>query len=172
MCITPQTCYAEKVAQEKGFFYRLTSRYRHYAAFERATFEHGKPTQLLMLTNKQIADFQKHYQTEAERFHILPPGIYPDRKYSQQIPNSRQIYRQKNGISEQQKLLLQVGSDFTRKGVDRSIEALASLPESLRQNTVLYVVGQDKPKKFAALAERSGVGTNVHFSPDVMISRS
>ena len=37
-------CYAEKVAQEKGFFYRLTSRYRHYAAFERATFEQGKPT--------------------------------------------------------------------------------------------------------------------------------
>ncbi|VEA00193.1 glucosyltransferase [Salmonella enterica subsp. salamae] len=96
MCIMPQTCVtAEKVAQEKGFFYRLTSRYRHYAAFERATFEHGKQTQLLMLTNKQIADFQKHYQTEAERFHILPPGIYPDRKYSQQIPNSRQIYRQK-----------------------------------------------------------------------------
>ncbi len=30
-------CYAEKVAQEKGFLYRLTSRYRHYAAFERAT---------------------------------------------------------------------------------------------------------------------------------------
>ncbi len=68
-------CYAEKVAQEKGFFYRLTSRYRHYAAFERATFEQGKPTQLLMLTDKQIADFQKHYQTEAERFHILPPGF-------------------------------------------------------------------------------------------------
>ncbi len=108
-------CYAEKVAQEKGFFYRLTSRYRHYAAFERATFEQGKPTQLLMLTDKQIADFQKHYQTEAERFHILPPGIYPDRKYSQQPANSREIFRKKNGITEQQYLLLQVGSDFTRK---------------------------------------------------------
>lgn len=65
-------CYAEKVAQEKGFFYRLTSRYRHYAAFERATFEHGKSTKLMMLTDKQIADFQKHYQTEPERFQILP----------------------------------------------------------------------------------------------------
>ncbi|HCC10340.1 MAG TPA: glucosyltransferase I RfaG, partial [Atlantibacter hermannii] len=86
-------CYAEKVEQEKGFLYRLTSRYRHYAAFERATFEQGKATQLLMLTDKQIADFQKHYHTEAERFHILPPGIYPDRKYSQQIPGSRAIYR-------------------------------------------------------------------------------
>ena len=86
--------------------------------------EHGKSTKLMMLTDKQIADFQKHYQTEPERFQILPPGIYPDRKYSEQIPNSREIYRQKNGIKEQQNLLLQVGSDFGRKGVDRSIEAL------------------------------------------------
>lgn len=106
-----------------------------------------------MLTDKQIADFQKHYQTEAQRFHILPPWIYPDRKYSQQIPNSREVYRQKNGITEQQNLLLQVGSDFTRKGVDRSIRALASLPETLRTNTLLYVVGQDRPRKFEALAE-------------------
>ncbi|HHG0083379.1 TPA: lipopolysaccharide glucosyltransferase I [Escherichia coli] len=156
-------CYAEKVAQEKGFLYRLTSRYRHYAAFERATFEHGKSTKLMMLTDKQIADFQKHYQTEPERFQILPPGIYPDRKYSEQIPNSREIYRQKNGITEQQNLLLQVGSDFGRKGVDRSIKALASLPESLRHNTLLFVVGQDKPRKFEVLAEKLGVRSNVHF---------
>ncbi|CBG90884.1 glycosyltransferase family 4 protein [Citrobacter rodentium] len=156
-------CYAEKVAREKGFFYRLTSRYRHYAAFERATFEQGKATQLMMLTEKQIADFQKHYQTEAERFHILPPGIYPDRKYSAQIPDAREIYRQKNGITGQQNLLLQVGSDFTRKGVDRSIIALASLPEALRHNTLLYIVGQDKPRKFEALAEKLGVRSNVHF---------
>lgn len=156
-------CYAEKVAQEKGFFYRLTSRYRHYAAFERATFEQGKTTQLMMLTDKQIADFQKHYQTEAERFHILPPGIYPDRKYSAQIPNAREIYRQKNGITEQQNLLLQVGSDFSRKGVDRSIAALASLPEALRHHTLLYIVGQDKPRRFEAQAEKLGVRANVHF---------
>ncbi|XBY08879.1 glycosyltransferase [Escherichia coli] len=145
----------ESGAGERLFFYRLTSRYRHYAAFERATFEQGKPTQLLMLTDKQIADFQKHYQTEPERFQILPPGIYPDRKYSQQPANSREIFRKKNGITEQQYLLLQVGSDFTRKGVDRSIEALASLPDSLRHNTLLYVVGQDKPRKFEVLAEKN-----------------
>ncbi|EBW6088234.1 glycosyltransferase family 4 protein [Atlantibacter hermannii] len=156
-------CYAEKVEQEKGFLYRLTSRYRHYAAFERATFEQGKATQLLMLTDKQIADFQKHYHTEAERFHILPPGIYPDRKYSQQIPGSRAIYRQKNGISDQQYLLLQVGSDFTRKGVDRSVRALAALPEALRRNTQLFIVGQDKPGKFETLATKLGVRGNVHF---------
>lgn len=156
-------CYAEKVAQEKGFFYRLTPRYRHYAAFERATFEQGKPTQLLMLTDKQIADFQKHYQTEIGRFNILPPGIYPDRKYSQQIPDARQVYRQKNGLTASQNVLLQVGSDFSRKGVDRTLTAFASLPESLRQNTQLFIVGQDKPGKFAALAEKLGIRRHVHF---------
>lgn len=156
-------CYAEKVAQEKGFLYRLTSRYRHYAAFERATFEQGKKTQLLMLTDKQIADFQRHYQTEPERFHILPPGIYPDRKYSQQIPDGRRIYREKNRIGEDQNFVLQVGSDFSRKGVARTIEAIAALPDALRQNTLLFVVGQDKPGPFAALAAKLGIKENVHF---------
>ena len=156
-------CYAEKVAQEKGFFYRLTSRYRHYAAFERATFEQGKKTQLLMLTDKQIADFQRHYHTEPERFHILPPGIYPDRKYSEQIADSRRLYREKNRIGEDQNFVLQVGSDFNRKGVARTIEAIAALPDALRQNTLLFVVGQDKPGPFAALAARLGIKKNVHF---------
>ncbi len=156
-------CYAEKVAQEKGFFYRLTSRYRHYAAFERATFEQGKKTQLLMLTDKQIADFQRHYHTEPERFHILPPGIYPDRKYSQQIPDSRHIYREKNRIGADQNFVLQVGSDFNRKGVARTIEAIAALPDAVRQDTLLFVVGQDKPGPFAALAAKLGIKENVHF---------
>lgn len=156
-------CYAEKVAQEKGFFYRLTSRYRHYAAFERATFEQGKKTQLLMLTDKQIADFQRHYHTEPERFHILPPGIYPDRKYSQQIPDSRHIYREKNRIGADQNFVLQVGSDFNRKGVARTIEAIAALPDAVRQDTLLFVVGQDKPGPFATLAAKLGIKENVHF---------
>lgn len=156
-------CYAEKVAREKGFFYRLTSRYRHYAAFERETFEQGKPTQLLMLTDRQIADFKKHYHTEDARFHILPPGIYPDRKYSNQPSGCREAYRQKNGVAEQDYLLLQVGSDFTRKGVDRSIKALASLPEHLRQKTKLFVVGQDKSRRFESLASQYNVRENVHF---------
>lgn len=31
-------CYAEKVEQEKGFFYKLTARYKHYLQFEKAVF--------------------------------------------------------------------------------------------------------------------------------------
>lgn len=158
-------CYAEKVSQEKGFFYRLTPRYRHYASFEKATFAEGKSTQLLMLTDKQIADFQKYYNTESERFHILPPGIYPDRKYSSQTPDSRANFRKENDISEAQYLIIQIGSDFTRKGVDRTIKAIASLTEDIRKQTVLFVVGQDKPDRFEKLAKEYGVVDNIKFFP-------
>lgn len=156
-------CYAAKVAKEKGFLYRLTARYRHYAAFEHAVFKPGMKTKLLMLTTKQILDFKMYYHTEDERFQLLPPGIYPDRKYSSQAPGSRERYREAIGITPDHFLLLQVGSDFSRKGVGRSIAAVAALPEAIRRQTQLFVVGQDKPRAFAAQAERMGVKENVHF---------
>ncbi len=59
MYYAADVCYAEKVAQEKRFFHRLTSRYRHYAAFERATFD-GKADATInadeyrLLTSKNI----------------------------------------------------------------------------------------------------------------------
>lgn len=156
-------CYAEKVAREKGFFYKLTRRYRHYSAFEKAVFQQGAGTTLLMLTDKQIGDFKHHYQTESQRFCILPPGIYPDRKYSQQPENSRQVVREKNGIGLDQYLLLQVGSDFKRKGVPRTLQALASLPDVIRHRTRLMVVGQDKADRYRAQARQLGVEEQVQF---------
>lgn len=156
-------CYAEKVAQEKGVFYRLTPRYRHYAAFENAVFKRDSHTNMLMLTQRQIADFKKHYGTQDERFFILPPGIALDRKYDHQSPTIRHTFRQSQGIDESAIVLLQVGSDFKRKGVERSLLAIASLPESLRQRVVFLVVGQDKPKRYQLLAEQSGIGDRVRF---------
>lgn len=156
-------CYAEKTAREKGFFYRLTGRYKHYAAFEQATFQRGGKTQFLMLTETQVSDFQNHYKTEIERFHILPPGIYPDRKYNNQPEKLRERIRQKFGIGQHEFLLLQVGSDFRRKGVDRSIAAIAALPENIRQRVRFMVVGQDKSKRFKSLAGKFGIEKQVTF---------
>ena len=156
-------CYAQKVAEEKGFFYKLTPRYKHYAAFEKAVFQKGKATQLMMLTPHQITHFEKHYGTESDRFHMLPPGIAVDRKYDQQIVDAKRIYREKNQIPESAFLLLQVGSDFKRKGVDRTLKAMAALPENIRNNTLLMVVGQDKPGKYQRLAETLGIAKQVSF---------
>lgn len=155
-------CFAEKTA-DKVFFYKLTSRYKHYLEYEKQTVGKGLKTKLMIITPNQKRDFQKHYQTEDERFYLLPPGISPDRKYSNFRPNAREDFRQKNHLDEEDFLLLQIGSDFKRKGVDRSIEALASLPEELKKHTFLYVIGLDKPEKFADLAASLKVSQNVRF---------
>ncbi|MEQ9862342.1 glycosyltransferase family 4 protein [Pectobacterium cacticida] len=156
-------CYAEKVEREKGFFYRLTPRYKHYAAFETAVFKPTSQTHMLMLTRRQIADFKKHYGTQDDRFHILPPGIALDRKYDRHSPTIRQTFRQSQGIDQDAMVLLQVGSDFKRKGVERSIIAIASLPARLRHNLIFLVVGQDKPQYFHSVAEKQGIGKQVRF---------
>ena len=107
--------------------------------------------------------FQKHYQTESERFFLLPPGISPSRKYQNSPAGAREKICKELDIPISSFLLLQIGSDFSRKGVDRSIEALASLPEGRRQKTHLIIIGQDNPNKFIKLANQLKIDKNVHF---------
>ncbi|MEC5344774.1 glycosyltransferase family 4 protein [Brenneria populi] len=156
-------CYAEKVEREKGFLYRLTPRYRHYADFEKAVFEQRGRTKMLMLTQRQIADFKKHYDTQDARFFILPPGIAANRKYDRQAPGVRQRFRHEQGIDENAIVLLQVGSDFRRKGVERSLRAIASLPDADKKRAVFLVVGQDKPERYQKIAAQLGIGPQVRF---------
>ena len=58
---------------------------------------------------------------------------------------------------------MQVGSDFKRKGVPRTLLAVASLPEAIRQRTRLMVVGQDKADRYQAQARQLGIEKQVQF---------
>src|SRR5690606_19153019 len=58
-------------------------------------------------------------------------------------------------------VMLMVGSDFRRKGLARSIRALAALPHKLRQRAHLWVAGQDNPRRFLKLAQALGVAERV-----------
>lgn len=157
-------CYAEKIEQEqRSFFYRISGRCKHYLEYEKAVFEKGTKTKILLLSRVQQTYFQKHYQTESERFYLLPPGISPSRKYQNAPAGAREKICKELDIPTSSFLLLQIGSDFSRKGVDRSIEALASLPEDIRQKTHFIVIGQDNPNNFIKLSKKLKVDTNVHF---------
>lgn len=156
-------CYEEKAQTEKGFFYRLTPRYHHLHNFEAQTVGRGLKTKLMIITPKQKVEFQKHYQTEDERFYLLPPGIAPDRKYPNFSKSQREEVRSQLGLGNDDFMIIQIGSDFKRKGLDRSIEALASLPEIVRSHTQLYVLGQDKAQGYEQQAAQLGVADRVHI---------
>ncbi|MEI8247610.1 MAG: glycosyltransferase family 4 protein [Lentisphaerota bacterium] len=155
-------CLAEKA--EKRFFYRtFNPRYRTYAYMEKIIFSPSAHTEILYIAEPQKTGYIKHYATQAQRFHLLPPGIPEDRRRSPESAAIREIFRKTEGIAADEHILLQVGSGFIAKGVDRSIRAVAALPDNVRRKTRLWIAGKDNPRKFIKLAESLGIASQVVF---------
>lgn len=154
-------CYEEKARSLRHPLYRLSGRYRHFAAYERAVFAPASPTQILLIAPAQQAVFQQYYATPAARFHVLPPGIARDRRAPANAAEIRAGFRREFGLADDDFLLLQVGSGFKTKGLDRSLLALAHLPVSLRERTRLMAIGQDEPSGFRRMAAGLGLAERV-----------
>lgn len=150
-------CFAQKAYAERNWFYRLGARCRSYLALEKAVFSLDSKTEILIISPAQIPPFQHYYQTPAERLHLLPPGIRRDRMMPVDYAERRAALRQQYGLADTDFLMLMVGSDFRRKGVARSIQALAKLPPKLRKRARLWVAGLDNPEKSIGLAKKLGV---------------
>ena len=158
-------CYEEKARSLRGPLYRLSGRYRHFAAFERAVFAPESHCRILMISSLQQPFFEKHYATPPERFHLLPPGISPDRRAPADAPEIRAAFRQEFGLDSDELLLLQLGSGFKTKGLDRSLKAVAALPEALRSRTRMIAIGQDDPAPFQRQAQGLGLAAQHTILP-------
>lgn len=156
-------CFEDKAQNLRGGLYRRWGRYRHFAEYERAVFARDAATEILMISEVQQPLFIKHYDTPEARFHLLPPGISQDRRAPANATQVRAAFRQEFGLGDDDLLLVQIGSGFKTKGVDRSLKALAALPSSLRKRTRLMVIGQDDPKVFQLQSAALGLGEQVQF---------
>ncbi len=156
-------CFEDKAQNLRHSLYRYFGRYKHFADYERAVFAKDAKTEILMISEVQQPLFIKHYATPLERFHLLPPGIAQDRRAPPDAAMIREGFRQEFGLDEDDLLLVQIGSGFKTKGVDRSLKALAALPSQLKKRTRLFVIGQDDPKVFQLQSATLGLGDNVQF---------
>jgi UDP-glucose:(heptosyl)LPS alpha-1,3-glucosyltransferase len=154
-------CYEEKAQTLRNPLYRLSGRYRHFAAYERAVFAPKSRTEILMISQVQQPFFEQHYATPKSRFHLLPPGIARDRRAPPEAPAIRAAFRAEFGLGDDDLLLLQIGSGFKTKGLDRSLQALAHLPADLRGRTRLIAIGQDEPSQFKRMAAGLGLAGQV-----------
>lgn len=75
----------------------------------------------------------------------------------------RQQGRARMGVDEHHYVLLMVGSDYKRKGLARSIRALAMLPPKLKNRCQLWVAGQDHAAPYIRLAKQLGVENHLHI---------
>lgn len=156
-------CYVDKINHLKPTIYKLSNRYRHFSAFEKAVFDPSSKTQLMMLSEIEQKKYIAHYHTQKDRFHLLPPGISADRKRPANADETRKQWRSEFNIHDDEKVILMIGSAFKRKGLERTILGVASLPEALKSKTQIMMIGEDNPKPFQALAEKLGIAKQLHI---------
>lgn len=156
-------CYAEKAVTQRGTLYRAGSRYRTYAALEKAVFAPESKTEILLISERQKSGYIGFYTIPENRLHLLPPGMDKTRHRPENADEMRNKVRHELGISADERVLIQIGSGFITKGVDRSIRALASLPSTLLKNTRLLIVGKDRSARFITLAKKLGIAEHVEF---------
>lgn len=152
------SCFEEKARTQRGKYYKFLPRYKHFAAYERAVFGAESKTEIMIISEVQKPFFIKHYNTQMERMHTLPPGISRDRIAPENAEEIRRQKRQELCLSDDDRLILMVGSGFIKKGLRRAILAVDSLPRSVQQHTRFIVVGEDKAKPFLRMIDRLDLG--------------
>jgi UDP-glucose:(heptosyl)LPS alpha-1,3-glucosyltransferase len=157
------TCYQAKARKQRGAWYRLTPRYRHWVAYEKAVFGNHANTRILLLSKAQQTEFMHFYGTSADCFELLPPGIAKDRVAPANAHEIRGQLRDKLAIQADEFLLLFVGSGFKTKGLDRALLAFAALPKELKDRSYVYIIGKDNPALFQRQAKKLGISSRVKF---------
>jgi len=157
MYFAADPCFEEKARTQRGAYYQYTPRYRHFSAYEQAVFGPGSRTRILTLSPLQQKAYEKYYPGCEQRMSLLPPGIGQDRRLTDAAADQRKQLRSEFSLQDNDLLVLQVGSGFKVKGVDRSLTAIASLPDEIKQRVTYLLIGQDKPGRFLRLAKRLGV---------------
>ncbi len=156
-------CYLEHSINKNSFLYQYTSRYKTFKRFEQGVFEQESQTKILSLSSREDTVFKKHYSTPTERFVSLPSMLEKTQWVDNTSLPSRAEIRASLGIKDHQSLMLFVGSDFARKGLDRALHALASLSKETLANVVLCVAGQGKVEKHQKMVDRLGISNNVQI---------
>ena len=156
------SCFAERV-EAKPFWYTYTGRCRSYLALEQAVFSSQAPTQIMLLTEKDIETYQRYYQTPLNRFHVLPPGIARDRIAPPDTTDIRHELRAELGLKIDTHMILMVGSGFRTKGTDRAMRAFAALPDNIRGNAAMVIIGKDNFRPFHRLARRLRIDDQILF---------
>ena len=157
------TCFAWKASRERSWLYQLAPRSRQYLAFEEAVFGPQSDTKILILSPGQKKEYLACYPRAGNRMINIPPGIERNRMAGEDAAELRQSLRHEFGIGDEQLLVLQVGSGFPIKGVERSLAALASLPKALKDKTRLFIIGRDNSQNYEKIAAKKGIASQVSF---------
>lgn len=156
-------CFVHTLAKKHYSWIKSSSRYKNFSALEKAVFDKSSHTHIFVLTEGVKKIYQSYYETPNERFSLIPPGVKKQNLTLQELTNRKDELKNTLGFNLKTFNLVQIGCDFKRKGLDRSICAIAALPRDLKEKTMLYVIGEGQQKNYERLARKLKVYQNIKF---------
>lgn len=158
---------------------KLHPRYRALLDMEHSVFTTSSKTQIMFISQQQRQAFIKHYNTQPQRFHLLPPGMNPDcvRPPEERATAIRNDMRKKLGLQPDDIAIITVGANLALKGADRTLAAFDNLPDDLRKSCKVLLVGDGNtkllqytryPGQIQLLGRRTDV-PNLLLAADIMV---
>lgn len=152
-------CFSYKEGLEKySFLRRLDQKYLSlrsllYLWLERRQM---KTPWLIAVSEAVAADIRKQYG-RSDNVAVVPPGVDPELFHPERIAAMRKAARGSAGVPADQLLILFVGSEFRRKGLDRLIQAIGP-----GMRLLVIGAGDDMPYHRRIIARR-GLDDRVRF---------
>ena len=117
-----------------------------------------EPFPLCLPMSRRIAeDLKRYYGVPDDLIEVIPYGL--DLHAFRFEPEARLRHREDIGTPPERVVVLFVGDDFERKGLDQAIGAVARTT----QDVELWVAGGGDQSRYRALAGALGVGERTHF---------
>jgi UDP-glucose:(heptosyl)LPS alpha-1,3-glucosyltransferase len=149
--------------KHSAFFLKTIPRYRTYLRHEREIADPLANTRIMYIAPPQKQEFMQAYRLPEERFIYLPPGMDPRCRRPENADELRRNKRMEFGLADDDIMLIEVGTNLWRKGVDRVLHAVAELPESIRRRCRFFLAGNDSAEKLQKLALSCKAADRVTF---------
>lgn len=152
-------CYRLRIERDRSIWYQFTRKCRYFKSLEKKLFGMGGHTQLLLITEMEVPDYQAFYGTELERITILPPSIRKRDLTMKGKEALRKEVRKRMHWPDELPVVLFVGSGFATKGLDRAISACAAIQSDLK----FCVVGDGKTGEYKTQVKRVAAEDCIDF---------
>jgi UDP-glucose:(heptosyl)LPS alpha-1,3-glucosyltransferase len=164
------SCFRSLITRQKSLWRRMlvwlsvfiSLRKMAYLWLEKKQFTYDKGRLLIAVSENIKNNVQDNYPLPDDSFRLAYTAVDSNMAKEGGNNNRQKELRSQFGISEDDLVILFVGTEFKRKGLDALLKAAASIPRS----NIKFVVaggGGGKLREYTRLAEKLGLGDDIIF---------
>ena len=146
----------------KRFFFRFNLFHQLILRLEKRIFENGECKKIIAISEMVKRDILKHYQLPEDRIKVVYNGVQLDKFNPSNRKSFRNEIRQQLRISDEEVMILFVGSGFERKGLEYLIKSVQYIKQ---KNWRLVLVGKGKWKRYLDFTSKENQGKIIHLEP-------